>query len=101
MHWVGILLKPVLLLALKCEPITVFTSLTEIFAAATSSGRVNSSCGRAGLQYNLSLNVANWVVEMPTVFALFFNIPQKRLGSYFNIFGAAFANSCFLFRHVL
>ncbi len=101
MHWVGILLKPVLLLALKCEPITVFTSSAVIFAAATSSGRVNSSCGRSGLQYNFSLNAANCCVDIPSVFSLFFNIPQNRLGWYFNIFGASCANSYFLLRHVL
>jgi hypothetical protein len=77
---VGILLRPVLLFALKCESITVFTSSVVILAADMSSGRWNSSYGRSGLQYNCSLNVANCFVDIPSVFALFFSIPQNRLG---------------------
>jgi hypothetical protein len=53
------------------------------------------------LQYNFSLNAANCCVDIPSVFSLFFNIPQNRLGWYFNIFGASCANSYFLLRHVL
>ena len=46
MHWVGKLLSPVLLFALKCKSSTCSISAAVTLAIARSSGYVNVSLGR-------------------------------------------------------